>query len=128
MNDLKHVVLAHHPVLDKFCGAFLMMTSEDWKPNGESLWFASGGGFGCSKSYATRHEAITEMLRRAGTDVLSITDLGVPDPDQNRQACIAWLCQNDPNGCYTDEDCHAEGMEPMTLVEALAIIKDQCNG
>jgi len=35
-----------------------------------------------------------------------------------REQVIDWLCWNDPNGCYTDEDAEAEGYEPLSLEEA----------
>lgn len=37
----------------------------------------------------------------------------------------AWLVWNDPNGCYTPEDCEAEDMEPMTLEGAREIMTMQ---
>ena len=37
---------------------------------------------------------------------------------RNREEMIAWLCTNDPNGCYTDEDSRLEGLEPMTTDDA----------
>lgn len=36
----------------------------------------------------------------------------------SRLDLIGWLAWNDPNGVYRDEDCFAEGWEPMTLDEA----------
>ena len=36
----------------------------------------------------------------------------------DRDAIIAWLCWNDPNGCYTDEDSEAEGLPRLTLNSA----------
>ena len=40
------------------------------------------------------------------------------DTKSTREEVIAWLCGNDRNGCYSDEDMVAEGWEPMTLTEA----------
>lgn len=38
------------------------------------------------------------------------------DVDINdREALIAWLVRNDPNGCYADEDAIAEWGQPHTL-------------
>ena len=42
-----------------------------------------------------------------------------------REQAIKWLCWNDPNGIYTDEDSEAEGLQPITLQEAKIIIKRQ---
>jgi hypothetical protein len=36
-----------------------------------------------------------------------------------REEIIEWLCANDRNGVYKDEDCKAEGFDPMTRDEAL---------
>jgi hypothetical protein len=33
----------------------------------------------------------------------------------DREALIAWLVRNDPNGCYTDEDATAEFGRPHPL-------------
>lgn len=41
-----------------------------------------------------------------------------------RESLIDWLCWNDSNGVFRDEDCKAEGMEPMTKKEALDLIKN----
>ena len=40
-----------------------------------------------------------------------------------REECIAWLIANDRNGCYSDEDCIAEGLQPLTHAEALQLIR-----
>lgn len=53
-----------------------------------------------------------------------------PEPDvdlDDRQSVIDWLCWNDHNGCYTDEDAVAEFGEgsEMTLVQALCLYRDQ---
>lgn len=45
--------------------------------------------------------------------------------DGARQDLIAWLCWNDPNGVYRDEDSDAEGMLPITLSEARAVMARQ---
>lgn len=36
----------------------------------------------------------------------------------SREECINWLVWCDSNGCFTDEDCRAEGWKPMTLADA----------
>ena len=36
-----------------------------------------------------------------------------------RDELISWLCWNDGNGCYSDEDCIAEWGEPMSLDETI---------
>ncbi len=43
----------------------------------------------------------------------------------NRDQLISWLCQNDRNGCYTDEDAAAEGWPPLTRAEALELALGQ---
>lgn len=40
-----------------------------------------------------------------------------------REGAISILKSIDPNGTWSDEDCEAEGLEPLTLDEALAEIK-----
>jgi len=39
----------------------------------------------------------------------------------NRESLIHWLCWNDPNGTYTDDACTTEGIDQLTLKEALEI-------
>jgi len=46
----------------------------------------------------------------------------------DRDAIIAWLCWNDRNGCYTDEDCEAQGWKPMPVDLAQAIMRRQLEG
>ena len=40
-----------------------------------------------------------------------------------REGAISILMSIDPNGTWSDEDCIAEGLEPLTLDEAMAMIK-----
>jgi len=42
----------------------------------------------------------------------------------DRGQLITWLCMNDRNGCYTDEDTRLEGFEPLTRETALELIAD----
>jgi hypothetical protein len=37
----------------------------------------------------------------------------------------AWLLWNDPNGCYTDDECDAEGLPRLTLAEAQSLYREQ---
>ena len=46
----------------------------------------------------------------------------------DRHAIIAWLCWNDHDGCYTDEDSEAEGLPPMPVDLAQAIMRRQMEG
>jgi hypothetical protein len=41
-----------------------------------------------------------------------------------REGAISILMGIDPNGTWSDEDCAAEGIEPITLEEAMAMIKE----
>ena len=43
----------------------------------------------------------------------------------DRESLIAWLEWNDPQGCYSDADCEAEGLVPLTLAELRALYADQ---
>lgn len=43
----------------------------------------------------------------------------------NRLELIKWLMNNDPNGCYSDQDSINEGYEPITREEALRIALNQ---
>lgn len=38
----------------------------------------------------------------------------------SREAVIAWLAWNDPNGCYEDAHCLCEGMDPLDTEGAWA--------
>ena len=40
-----------------------------------------------------------------------------------REGAISILKGIDPNGTWSDEDCAAEGVEPLTLAEAMEMIK-----
>ena len=42
-----------------------------------------------------------------------------------RDDLIRWLCWNDPNGVYMDEDSLAEGKPPLALHSARQIVVDQ---
>lgn len=42
----------------------------------------------------------------------------------DRESLIRILLSIDPNGCYTDEDCEANGYKPLTAEEALELIKE----
>jgi len=46
----------------------------------------------------------------------------------DRDAIIAWLCWNDPNGVYTDEHCEDEGLPPMPVDIAREIMRRQMKG
>jgi hypothetical protein len=41
-----------------------------------------------------------------------------------RQGAISILMSIDPNGTWSDEDCAAEGIEPLTLDEAMEMIRE----
>ena len=43
----------------------------------------------------------------------------------NRQELINWLESNDSDGCYSDEDCRAEGLAPLSLEYLQAYYNDQ---
>jgi len=45
-----------------------------------------------------------------------------------RNDVINWLCWNDRNGCYRDDDAIAEGYDPLTLEEARDIMRGQIDG
>ena len=53
------------------------------------------------------------------------------EPTTTREELIDWLCYNDTNGCYTDEDCDAEGLPRLTLETArdqvLTTVEDEQN-
>jgi len=46
----------------------------------------------------------------------------------SRESLIEWLCWNDRNGCYRDEQSIAEMGEIMTYNEALEVALEQING
>jgi hypothetical protein len=41
-----------------------------------------------------------------------------------RKGAIRTLMSIDPNGTWSDEDCIAEGIEPLTLDEAMEMIRE----
>ena len=45
-----------------------------------------------------------------------------------RNDVINWLCWNDRNGCYRDDDAIAEGYDPLTLEEARDIMRRWIDG
>ena len=45
-----------------------------------------------------------------------------------RNDVINWLCWNDRNGCYRDDDAIAEGYDPLTLEQAREIMRGQIDG
>jgi len=47
--------------------------------------------------------------------------------NMTRYEMINWLCWNDPNGCYADDECDAEGIPRLTVEIAKEIIVDQIN-
>jgi hypothetical protein len=46
----------------------------------------------------------------------------------NRDDLINWLCSNDPNGIYRDEDSIREGMDALTYQEAYELYLKQSKG
>ena len=46
----------------------------------------------------------------------------------SREQLIALLQANDPNGIYTDADCEAEGLQPLTREECLDLIFTEAEG
>jgi hypothetical protein len=46
----------------------------------------------------------------------------------NREQLIEWLCANDPNGVYRDEDSIREGMDVLTYEQALELYLTQSEG
>ena len=43
----------------------------------------------------------------------------------DRDRVISWLVWNDPNGIYTDNDSIREGLDPLTLADAVATMRHQ---
>ena len=43
----------------------------------------------------------------------------------SRGQLIALLQANDPNGCYTDDDCKAKGFAPLSRADCLNIMSAQ---
>jgi hypothetical protein len=46
----------------------------------------------------------------------------------NREELIEWLCANDLNGVYRDEDSIREGMDVLTYEEAYKLYLNQLKG
>jgi len=53
---------------------------------------------------------------------------GLNGKEMNREQLIDWLCWNDPNGVYRDEDSIREGMEILSYQEALDLYIKQKEG
>jgi len=45
-----------------------------------------------------------------------------------RNDVINWLCWNDRNGCYRDDDAITEGYDPLTLEQARDIMRRWIDG
>ena len=43
----------------------------------------------------------------------------------DREQVIEWLCWNDSDGTYTDEDSEREGLEPLDFETAAEIMREQ---
>ena len=43
----------------------------------------------------------------------------------DRDSLIGWLVWNDPNGCYRDRDCIAEGLPLLRHIDALLCYLEQ---
>jgi hypothetical protein len=56
---------------------------------------------------------------------LSERDLRFELQDWSRQDLISWLCWNDPNGVYTDEDSLREFDNRMSKEEGIEIVVRQ---
>lgn len=46
----------------------------------------------------------------------------------SRNQLIQWLCENDPNGIYSDKDSINEGMPILGIKEARELVLNQING
>jgi hypothetical protein len=56
-----------------------------------------------------------QMARETREELITMT---------TREGAISILMSIDPNGTWSDEDCIAEGLEPLTLAEALEMIRE----
>jgi hypothetical protein len=71
--------------------------------------------------YLAAHAFVADVL-----DLLDRRAVLDATPDlTDRDAIIAWLVLNDPNGCHSDEDTLEEVGEVHTLESALACYRDQ---
>ena len=50
-----------------------------------------------------------------------------PNPKWRRSMLIRWLMENDPNGCYSDEQSLLEGFPPLTQEQAYEVAISQFN-
>jgi hypothetical protein len=48
--------------------------------------------------------------------------------NMNREELIAWLCWNDRNGEYSDEDAEGNGWNPLTWEQAYEFAIEQIKG
>lgn len=68
--------------------------------------------------------AISGLSQERARDILVNLEQGdiriLPEASV-REILIAWFCWNDANGCFTDEDCAAEGCLPLTEETAVAL-------
>jgi hypothetical protein len=50
-----------------------------------------------------------------------------PNPNWMRSTLIKWLMNNDPNGCYSDEQNRLEGFPILTQEQAYTVAINQYN-
>ena len=62
------------------------------------------------------------------TQMMQSTGLNGKEMRMNREELIEWLCTNDPNGVYRDEDSIIEGMDVLTYEEAYELYLNQSKG
>jgi hypothetical protein len=54
--------------------------------------------------------------------------MALPEPSVNvrdLESLRAWLVWNDPNGCYADDECDAEGLPRLALTDAQMLYRTQ---
>ena len=61
-------------------------------------------------TYDFRLDDVVELLTKDCAEIRTLWPLA---KDATREEIIDWLCANDRNGCYRDEDCDAELIHPM---------------
>ena len=62
------------------------------------------------------------------TQMMQSTGLNGKEMRMNREELIEWLCANDTNGVYRDEDSIREGMDVLTYEEAYELYLKQLEG
>lgn len=94
--------------------------------------FCRDEGLQCVSADEMPHESLTDVQLAYVRDYIErwermelVKSIAADANETLRHALIAWLVWNDRNGCYSDEQCANEGLDPLTLQGALQLVTEQ---